>query len=205
MEKKRSFKQLEKSFVTCNEFNKFCKNLTEEYANSEAQFARSYFTENYNISVDCYYKVLEYAVVTNLVEDITVTKMMNKAVSNQNLHQNGAGGSSIAKYARMYTKRCQYIAITFTDKEIKRMALDFGDNPDISKADLAASYGIARKVLELLLVRAIEENIVDDKTVDAIERRSIKNAKPENVQMTKDYFAALRKKREANQKGITLE
>ena len=85
------------------------------------------------------------------------------------------------------------------------MAIDFGDNPDISKADLAASYGIVRKVLELVLVRAIEENIADDKTVDAIERRSIKNAKPENVQMTKDYFAALRKKREANKQGITLE
>lgn len=204
MEKKRSFTQLKKS-MSCNEFNKFCKKLTEEYANSETQFARTYFTKYYNISVDCYYKVLEHAVVTNLVEDIVVTKMMNKAVANQNLHKNGAGGSSIAKYARMYDQRCKFIANSFTDKEIKRMAIDFGDNPDINKADLAASYGIARKVLELVLVRAIEENIADDKTVDAIERRSINNAKPEKKQITKDCFTALRKKREANKQGITLE
>lgn len=204
MEKKRSFTQLKKS-MNCSEFNNFCKKLTKEYANSEAQFARTYFTKNYNISVDCYYKVLEHAVVTNLVEDIVVTKMMNKAVANQNLHKNGAGGSSIAKYARMYDQRCKFIANSFTDKEIKRMAIDFGDNPDINKADLAASYGIARKVLELVLVRAIEENIADDKTVDAIERRSINNAKPEKKQITKDCFTALRKKREANKQGITLE
>lgn len=205
MEKKMSFKQLEKSLVTYDKFNKFCKKIAEEYANSEAQFARTYFTQHYNISVKCYYAVLEHAVVTNLVEDTVVIKMMNKSVSNQNLHKNGAGGSSIAKYARMYDQRCKFIANSFTDKEIKRMAIDFGDNPDISKADLAASYGISRKVLELVLIRAIEENIADDKTVDAIERRSINNAKPEKKQITKDCFAALRKKREANKQGITLE
>lgn len=204
MEKKRSFTQLKKS-MNCSEFNNFCKKLTKEYANSEAQFARTYFTQHYNISVDCYYKVLEYAVVTNLVEDVIVNKMMDKAVKNQSVHNESAGASSIIKYARMYDQRCKFIANSFIDKEIKTMAIDFGDNPDISKADLAASYGIVRKVLELVLVRAIEENIADDKTVDAIERRSIKNAKPENVQMTKDYFAALRKKREANKQGITLE
>lgn len=202
--KKRSFTQLKKN-MSYEEFNRFCKKITEEYAKSEAQFARTYFCEHYNISVSCYYKVLEYAVVTNLVEDVVVSKMMNKAVANQNLHKNGAGGSSLAKYARMYDGRCKYIAMTFPKDEVKRFAEDFADNPDISKGDIASSYGIVRKVVELLLVRAIEENIADDRTVDAIEKRSIKNASPAKVQMTKEYFDALRKKREANKEGITLE
>jgi len=204
MERKRSFTKLKKT-MTYDEFNKLCKKITEEYANTEAQFARSYYCETYNISVSCYYKVLEYAVVTNLVEDVVVTKMMNKAISNQNLHKNGAGGSSIAKYARMYKKRCEHIAMTFPENEVKKFATEYGDNPDISKQDFASSYGVARKVLELLLVRAIEENIADDRTVDAIELRSIKNAKQQNVEMTKEYFAALRQKRKANKEGITLE
>lgn len=191
--------------MSYSEFNNFCKKLTEEYANSEAQFARSYFTEHYNISETCYYKVLEHAVVTNLVEDVVVIKMMNKAVENQDLHKRGAGGSSIAKYAKLYDQRCKFIANSFTDKEIEKMAIEFGDNPDISKADLAASYGIARKVLELVLIRAIEENIADNKTVNAIERRSTKNANSKDINKTKYYFESLRRKREANKQGITLE
>jgi len=202
--RKRSFTQLKKN-MSYEEFNKFCKRLTEEYAKSDAQFARTYFCEHYNISTSCYYKVLEHAVVTNLVEDIVVSKMMNKAVANQNLHKSGAGGSSLAKYARMYDQRCKYIANTFPKGEVEKFAIDFADNPDISKGDLAAAYGIARKVAELILVRAVEENIADDRTVIAIEERSIKNATPVKVQMTKEYFAALKKKREAYKQGITLE
>lgn len=204
MKKKRSFTQLKKS-MSCVAFTKFCKDLTEEYAKSEPQFARTYFTEHYNISTDCYYKVLEHAVVTNLVEDVVVTKMMNKAIKNQSAHNESAGVTSVIKYARMYEQRCKYIANSFLDKEVREAATDFGDNPDISKVDLASSYGVARKVFELVLVRAIEENIADDRTVDAMEARSIKNAKPQNVEMTKEYFTALRKKREANKQGITLE
>lgn len=202
--KKRSFTILKNS-MSYDEFNRFCKKLTQEYANSSAEFSRSYFTEHYNISSDCYYKILEHAVVTNLVEDVVVVKMMNKAVKNQSAHNPSAGGSSKAKYAKMYSQRCQYIAIGFSNEEVRKMAIDFADNPDISKGDLAASYGIARKVFELVLVRAIEENIADDRTVDSMELRSIKNAQPEKLEMTKENFAALRTKREAKKQGITLE
>lgn len=204
MEKKRSFTRLKKN-MSCEEFNKFCKKLTEQYAKSAPQFARSYFTEHYNISADCYYKVLEYAVVTNLVEDLTVSKMMNKAIKNQNLHNSSAGASSVEKYAKMYNQRCKYIANTFTDSEIRKIAIDFADNPDLSKADIATSYGITRKVFELILIRAIEENIVEDRIVDAMELRSIKKSKVQNVEMSKEYFSDLRKKRELNKQGITFK
>lgn len=199
--KKRSFSQLKKT-MNYNEFCNFCKKITEQYANSEAQFARSYFTENYNISEACYYKILEYAVVTNLVEDVIVSKMMNKAVANQNMHSKGAGGSSIAKYARMYTQRCEYIAAAFSEENVKKLAMDFADNPDISKEDFAASYGVARKVIEIVLERAIENNVVEDKVFEAIEKRSLSK---NSSKAAKNYFSALRKKREANKKGITLE
>lgn len=199
--KKRSFTQLQKT-MSYNEFCKFCKKVTEEYAKSEAQFARTYFCEQYNISASCYYKVLEYAVVTNLVEDAIVTKMMNKAVTNQTLHKEGAGGSSLAKYSRMYEQRCEYIATTFPEDEVKKLAIDFADNTNISKEDFASSYGIARKVLELILERAIENNIVEDKVFEAIKKRSL--SKNSN-KAAEDYFVALKKKREANKKGITLE
>ena len=78
MEKKRSFKQLKKE-KNAEELRKFCRKMTEEYANSEAQFARSYFSEHYNISEKCFYEVIKYAIETNLVEDVVVFKAMEKA------------------------------------------------------------------------------------------------------------------------------
>ena len=79
MEKKRSFKQLKKE-KNAEELRKFCRKMTEEYANSEAQFARSYFSEHYNISEKCFYEVIKYAIETNLVEDVVVFKAMEKAI-----------------------------------------------------------------------------------------------------------------------------
>lgn len=201
MIKKRSFTQLQKA-MSYSDFCKFCKKITEEYAKSEPQFARSYFCNAYNISESCYYKVLEHAVVTNLVEDVIVSRMMNKAVANQSIHKDGAGISSRVKYARMYTQRCEYIAMTFSEEEVKRITTDFADNPDISKVDFASMCGVARKVLELVLERAIENNIVDDDVFEAIRIRSFSK---DSSKDTEDYFTTLKKKREANKKGIALE
>lgn len=202
--KKRNFTQLKKTMIL-EELNKFSKKITEEYASSRAEYARTYFTTAYNITVSCFYKTLEYAVVRNIVEDTIVTKMMKKAIANQNLHKNGAGASSIIKYARMYTERYKYIASTMPEEEVRKLAIEFGDNPDISKAEFAAAYGVHQRVIGYCLNRAIIENIADDRTVDAIERRSINNAKAENVQTTKEFFTNLKKKREEKQKEITLK
>lgn len=202
--KKRNFTQLKKT-MTLEELNDFCKKITEEYVTFEPQYARSYFCERYQITESCFYKILEYAVVRNLVEDVIVAKMMEKAIANQNLHKNGAGASSVKKYARMYTERYKYIAETMPMEEVRNLARDFGDNPDITKVEFASAYGVHQRVIGYCLNRAIIEKIADDRIVDAIERRSINNAKAENVQTTKEFFNKLRKKRKESQKGITLK
>lgn len=204
MERKRSFSQLKKE-KNFKEFCSFCKKVTEEYANSEAQFSRSYFSRHYNISIKCFYETIKYAIETNLVEDEIVFKAMEKAAKNSEAHSKGSGGRSRANYEKMYVRKCQYIAMLVPTKEIEKAAIDFADNPDISKKDIATAYGWNRKIFEILLVRAIEENLIDDRTMEAIEVRSINNADVEKRQYTKDYFTGLKKKREANKKGVTLE
>ena len=198
------FTQLEKK-MTSEELEKFCKKITEEYANSAAQFARSYFCKKYEITISCFYKILEKSVINNLVEDITVQKMIKKAIENQNAHKNGAGASSIIKYAKMYTKRYKYIAETMKVNDIKELAEDFANNPNISKIQFALSYGVNSKVVDYCLKRAIIQNIVDDFTVKEIETRSIANATTNNIDMIKNYFANLKRIREENKKEIALK
>lgn len=199
-----NFTQLQKK-MTSEQLEKFCKKITEEYANSTAQFARSYFCKKYEITISCFYKILEYSVIKNLVEDVIVQKMIKKAIENQNLHKNGAGASSIIKYAKMNTKRYKYIAETMPVNDIKELAEDFANNPNINKMEFASSYGVNSKIIDYCLKRAIIENIVDDFTVKAIETRSIANATTNNSDIIEKYFANLKKIREQNRKEIALK
>lgn len=194
-----NFTQLQKK-MTLEQLDKFCKKITEEYANSAAQFARSYFCKKYEITTSCFYKILEKSVINNLVEDVTVQKMIKKAIENQNAHKNGAGASSVIKYAKMYTKRYKYIAETMKVNAIKELAEDFASKPNISKMQFASSYGVNSKVVDYCLERAIIENIVDDFTVKAIQTRSIANAATNNIDMIKNYFTNLKRIREENKK-----
>lgn len=199
MEKKRSFKQLKKE-KNAEELRKFCRKMTEEYANSEAQFARSYFSEHYNISEKCFYEVIKYAIETNLVEDVVVFKAMEKATQNSEAHSKGSGGRCKANYEKMYIQKCKYEAMLIPTEGVRHAAIDFADNPNITKQDIAASYGWNLKMFEIILIRAIQDNIVDDATVEAIEKRSINNSKAGKKQIAVRFFLDLKKKREANKK-----
>ena len=199
--KKRSFRQLKKN-MTYEEFNEFCKKIANEYANSESNFARSYFCNYYEIGESCFYRVLEYAIITNLVDDKLFKKMMEKSITNQISHKAGAGMTSVAKYNHLYSKRCEYIALSFPENKIKQIAEDFANNPNVSKEDIALKYNISRKVLELMLERSIIDNVVNDEIFEAIRNRSIKNSTPNKKTETEKYFEVLQEKRKNNKGGI---
>ena len=196
---KRKFVNLKKQMSEV-ELNKFCKKIAEEYANYPAEYARSYFSEKYNVTVSCFYTILKYTVTRSLVEDVVVQKMMKKSILNQNIHKNGAGASSVIKYAILYQKRDKYIAETMQEETVKKIAEDFGSNPNISKADFAASYGISKRAIDYTLQRAILEKIANDEEVKQIEKRSIINSKKEKEEAVIKYFEILKKKREENAK-----
>jgi len=196
MEEKRSFTTIKKTMES-DELEKFCKKIAEEYANSEPNFSRRYFCKQYRISESCYDKIKELAIVTDLVTDDIVEKMLAKSIANQNLHSNGAGISSIKKFAEMYKERHKHIALSYGEDDVREITEYFADNPNISKQDIAKERGIPTKVLEIILARAIEENIVDDSIVERIEERSLRNTHPSNNQRIMTYFEGLKKKREA--------
>ena len=199
----RNWTTLKKS-RTEEELNEFCKRLALKYANSEHGYARSYFSEKYQITNSCYYKALEYAVVKNLVDDVTFAKMMNKSVANQNGHYKGAGKTSLSKYNRLYNERCKYIAYSLPEDKVRDIASDFtekdGDKYIFSKYDLANCYEIAVRTEEFILLRAIVDNIIDDKMFTLIEKRSKSYAKADKKEMVEKFFEGLHKKREDNLK-----
>lgn len=198
--RKRSFKMLTTSMTTV-ELDKFCKRIAESYANSEARFARSYYMEHENISESCFYEILERAVVLNLVSEKTVDKMEKKSEINQASHAKGAGIRSREKYKELRKKRNEYIIFLYSEKDIKELAEDFANHPEISKSEFANKYDVSIKVIDTLLKKAITENIVRDEIFAKIEERSL--AKDSGLK-AKEFFRLLHERRNSHSKGTAL-
>lgn len=198
--RKRSFKVLANSMTTV-ELDKFCKRIAESYANSEARFARSYYTEHENISESCFYEILERAVVLNLVSEKTVDRMEKKAEVNQAAHAKGAGITSKEKYKELRKKRNEYIIFLYSEEAIAEVATDFANHPEISKAEFAEKYDVSIKVIDILLKKAITENIVSDEIFEKIEKRSL--AKDSGLK-AKEFFRLLHERRDSHSKGTAL-
>lgn len=191
--KGRSFSELKKAMTADKEFENFCKKIANEYANSKGEYARSYFTKEYDITVKCYYKILETAIVYNWVSEETVEKMEEKALRNQKAHASTAGLSTRKHYARIRLKRNNYIVSLYSEKEIEDLATNFAYSP-LSKKEFAKKEGITIKILDLLLKKAIVEAIVDDIVFNAIRQRSVDN-ETRNKKRVEDFFVELAKKR----------
>ena len=74
------------------EFESFCRKVATQYAKSDGQYSGSYFMKTENITRDCFYKVLDEAVIRNLISEELVDQrqFLNKKVMQQRLenHQN---------------------------------------------------------------------------------------------------------------------
>ncbi len=153
--KKRSFTELERT-KTQEELESMAKKIAIEYSKSEAQFARTYFSEQYNISKDCFYKMLEYATVRNLISEEDVNNIALKASGNQRCHANGNFPvTSYLHWNEIKKKRNKYIAGSLSAETVKSIAEDYENaSDDMSKEEIAQIQGISTMVLDEVLVRA---------------------------------------------------
>lgn len=197
-ERRRSFVKLRKS-MALQEFECFCKRIAIQYAESENRFSRSYFIKEENISENCFYKILDEAVIRNLVSEEIVNKMEAKAIANQKNHAKNAGETSLKHYAELRKKRDEYIIFLYSDDEIKELAEEFAKRVKISKKDFAKKYDISIKVLDVLLKKAFTENIIDDETCKAIEKRSLSK---DSSKRAKDFFEQLWKRRKCKENAL---
>ena len=104
----RTYSYLEKT-MNEQELDKFACDIATSYATSEGQYSRRYYTKIYNITSDCFYKLLERAIVRDLVLDEIVDKMRQKAYKNSNTKSMEKSGkntvTSHIHYAKMIGER----------------------------------------------------------------------------------------------------
>lgn len=169
---RRTYTKLKKQ-MSVIEFETFCKRIANQYGKSEGHYSASYFVENENITRRCFYRILEEAIVRNLVTEQTVNYMEAKAISNQRNYGKNAGEATLRHYAQLRKKREEFIISQYSKLEIKKVAEDFAKSLELSKKDFAKKYGISISILDALLKTAFVENIADDQICKKIEKRSL--------------------------------
>lgn len=200
----RNFTELKKELVTDEKLKKFGKKLFEEYANSDSEFSRSYFYKEYNITKSCFEKLMYFTMVEGSVSDDTIEKYKNKAIALQKAHVNTSARNTINRVRRVYTERQSREKPKTTEENIKSFVELYALNLETSKEDLAKATGYTVEEANIMIWRAITENIVCDETVKRIELRSINNSKPENREGIKEYFDGLWKVRNGNKRGVAF-
>lgn len=201
--KRKAFTTLKKQLCAA-EFDEFARKIACEYANSEQHFSRSYFVEHYNISEDCFYKLRDYAVVMGLVSEADIEKMIQKSVKNQQNNCKTAGGTTIVHFRELIKKRNEHVLLFFTNEQIKEIAIVFAEYSEVSRLGIAKKNGINVMVVDLILKKAIIENLVSDEVFYKIKNRILENASKDRLEEVKKTFDTLWKMRKANG-GTTLE
>lgn len=143
--------------------------MITEYADSDLDFAKSYFSEKYNISKSVFYKARDYAVIFCLIDEETCKKLKRKTVANykrNNPKQTTKG--PVLHFADLCVKRQQFLN-TFSDNEIKDIAYKYEEG--ISTRNIAFLYDIGEYGVKMLLKKGIVLLIVDDITTEAISKK----------------------------------
>lgn len=187
----RTFKEV-KEKLTTTEFENFARKIAKQYANFEPHFSAFYFVRQEDITKDCFYKLLEEAIIRGLVSEEEVEKMEQKAIKNQKAHSSVLGKRTINHYRKLRKERDEHLISLFSEEMIKNLAEDFANHPETSKKEFAEKYEISTNVINILLKKAFAENIADDETCCKIEKRSVDKDSSEN---TKKFFEQLWEKR----------
>jgi len=170
--------------------------IASQYARTEAEYSRDYFSREYAISYSTFYTLLERAVVESIVDEQTVLQMAKKAANNAAAKAGtGAKQRSADHYKHLILKRKVYMlpkieAMEFTVK----YAYSAYDKKTFCKENF-----IDTKLFDRTLYKAIIDNWVTFEVVEKIKTKSIQNNGAENVSAFWEQLLAFRNENRKNQ------
>lgn len=166
---------------------KITKMITE-YANSSLEFARTYFSEQYGISIHVFYKARDYAVIFGLIDNETCRKLRIKTAENykSNNVQN-TSRASLNHFYKLTEERQKYFS-GFSENEILDMGNKYVEGVGVKK--IAIAYDTGEYTVRYLLSKGVVELIFDGDTVKAI------------TQMLGPKIYGILQKRETNKRAL---
>lgn len=149
--------------------NSIIAQMVTEYATSSLDFARSFYSEKYNISKKAFYQARDYAVIFCLVDQNIFKKLQTKSAANcsKNNAQNSAR-SSLAHHQKLLEDRKAFLS-SFSASDIKDIASKY--MADVTPKKIAIAYDTGEFAIKYLLKKGIVSLILDADTVRAIHKK----------------------------------
>lgn len=194
--KLRSYTNMQKNSEE-EELDQFAREIAKSYATSELHYSRSYYTKHYEINTSCFTKLLERAVVRDLVSDDIVRKMRKKAYRNSNIKSiEYSGDGTIATevhYAKLLGERKWFRFLRdFPENKKIEITTYFAEHFEISKSECAEKFNVSTIELGKIVEDTLINNKVDDEIFSKIQTRSLGDNPSES---SVKYFATLKRKR----------
>lgn len=149
------------------------------YATSYHEISAGIIADEYMISEATCRKLLDKAVILNVVNDKIVELMAAKAGYNSQVKA-GTGGKKCSErhYDMLKAKRASYLP---SKKEIIALAKGYAKSAQTKEQYSQDNY-ITKQLLDRIIYKAIIENLVNDKTVEELKIKSVKRYGFDNVQ-----------------------
>lgn len=201
----RSYSRLKKE-VSKEEFDRMAKKITEKYVSTEQEYSQTEVAKDFNVTVDCVRKMMDYAIVWGLVTRKVAVKVNEKAISNQQRKCAEAGGSSKRHHQQLIEQREDNLASLISESKVFQIAKYAIQNPekDFEKAQKQFCLESKRHMYNIFR-RSIEESVLnkDDalKLIDLILKRY-------PIQFARDYWKNVwirREEKEKEYRQLTFE
>lgn len=194
------FKDLERS-MSVRDLNELASEIAEQYADRENNdISKKELAEMYEMTPNLIGQLLDYAVINRLANEATVRRMEDRAVHNQKRHSpDGKAKTAKEHYRQLRKKRIEMEVFSISEEEIVEIAKRFANERDKTKGDFALEYQLDKMAIDVILKKAITENICDDETFEKIEKRSLEH---NNSSETVEFFKQLHARREAKKKDF---
>lgn len=185
-------KSIEQKFIDFKKRHKLSNaiitKMITEYANSDLEFARTYFSEQYGISIHVFYKARDYAVIFGLIGNETCKNLRIKTAENyKNNNEKSTPRASLNHFYKLTEERQKYFD-SFSENEIRDMGSKYVAGVSVNK--IAIAYDTGEYTVKYLLSKGVVELIFDGTTVKKM------------VNMLGPKINGILKKRETNKREL---
>lgn len=144
--------------------------IMTEYANTEDEYAASFFAMKNNITEHIFYKMRDFCLIFMLVEAPVCKRIRDKSFRNQS-GKNKSGNYTSAKYhyKQLIDKRKEYLK-SFSDVEIELIAVEYANGDALY--DIAKKHNVSVYTVRKLLAIALVNKLVCEPIYHAIRFRS---------------------------------
>lgn len=141
--------------------------IATEYANSDFELARSYFSEKYKISEYTFYKARDFAIIFCLVDKEIYKRIRQKSSINyrNNNTKNNSTIASIAHFDELIVKQQEFLD-GFSKSEILDIANKYVEGLSLKK--IAVAYDTGEYAIKRLLKKGIVDFTFDSNLVKQI-------------------------------------